>query len=174
MVKIFVSCSHGSNALCTFWKARLHEWAFLFISFYVRMWRSYLWHMNFFPSTSRVTSHSCWASRSCFNPKTHRTVGWMSKNLTEQKGAGINAKRRKRVGKTGHTNVTSFLSHHAWCSLPTVWCCHRGSPPPLSRCLTEVLLLPHLHPAMAGDARWLCPPARHSSERQCTNTDTHS
>lgn len=39
------------------------------------MWQSYLWHMNFFPSTSRVTSHSCWASRSCFNPEKRSRKG---------------------------------------------------------------------------------------------------
>ena len=118
--------------------------------------QSYLWHMNFFPSTSRVTSHSCWASRSCFSPE----------NTTERgrRGTGEGwedaTTQRAKVSLSG---LVAALSHRVWCSLPAAWCCHRGSPPPPSRCPTGVLLLLRPHPATAGDARWLCPPAQHSS-----------
>lgn len=67
-----------------------------------------------------------------------------------------------------------LMSHHELCSPPAGWCCHRGSPPPLSRCLTEAPLRPRLRPATAGDARWLCPSAQHSSEGVDTSRELYT
>jgi len=39
------------------------------ITFKAEKHKTNLWHMNFFPSTKRVTSHNCWASSNCFNPE---------------------------------------------------------------------------------------------------------
>lgn len=141
--------------------------------------------MNFFPSTSRVTSHSCWASRSCFNPKTKQKEEGETRGGREQKEGWVRIRQSRiergwddrwnlmssfQIPNTILSSLVMYLSHHVWCSLPVVWYCHQGSPPPLSRCPTEVLLLPRPHPATAGDARWLCPPAQHSSEVQYANT----
>lgn len=66
-------------------------------------WRAYLWHMNFFPSTSKVTSHNCWASKSCFSPKT-----CMKKKRLERVGAQWGKIRNQRQGRK------SMIQYNHW------------------------------------------------------------